>query len=295
MEEDFGIKLPVQRIYRLMDVLHKRIGRIQQTAGQAALGIFNNSVDVMLYDVTTLYFESRQADELRRFGFSKDCKMNEVQVVPALAATKEGLPLAYKLFHGSTFEGSTPLGVTLEEFSRLFKIKRVICIAERGMFSEANLAWLEAKGWEFIVAVKLKNLSQTWKETILAYAANQSQEQAWIKDWTYDDKRKLVVTFSLDRRQKDYYGRRTKERIEAHIAICFIAFSLAKHAAYRVSLQHAPHSFEFIRNELLAVQAGILKDLSTKKLYRIPSSFSPDAGAIYRCFGLQRSLTPSPI
>jgi transposase len=392
LESDFGIKLPIDRIYRLMTALHGKIGRIQHLAGNAALNLFNNKVDVMLYDVTTLYFESRDADDLRRFGFSKDCKMNEVQVVLAMATTKEGLPLTYKLFHGATFEGST-LTETLEEFHRLFNIERIICVADRGMLSDANLAWIESKGWEFVVAAKLKNLPKTWKDTVLSHADRESKEKSWIQDWQYSEKRKLVVTFSVDRQQKDSYDRDrllsgivkklssdksttpekllrnrgvkkflstktqgklvldeqkikddqrwdglygvfsnsklspadiislyknlwhieaafrlnkhdlkirpvfhwTKERIESHVAICFVAFVLATHAEYRVGLQHAHRSFEFIRNELLAVQVSIVKDISTKKLYRIPSSLSPEARAIYRCFGLKRPLMPTQL
>jgi transposase len=389
LETDFGVKLSVAKIYRLMDALHSRIDKIQNIACNAALSIFK-TVDVMLYDVTTLYFESQKADGLRRFGFSKDCKINEVQVVLALATTREGIPLAYKLFHGATFEGST-LVETLEEFSKRFKIERIICVADRGMFSEANLAWIANKGWEFVVAVKLKNLTKAWKETIISHAKSQAKKEPWIKDWDYGDKRKLVLTFSVDRQTKDAADRErlvqslskkvaadntvtpekliknrgvrkffstetkgklvldqqkieddkkwdglygvitnsklspqeavamyknlwqieaafrlnkhdlkirpvfhwTKERIETHIAICFLGFVLAKHAEHRVALQHKRYSFDFIRNELLAVQVSIVRDLSTRKLYRLPSSFSPAARAIYRCFGLKRSLVPA--
>ncbi len=56
---------------------------------------------VCLYDITTYAFESIRADSLREFGYSKDKKFNEVQVVMALAADKDGLPVSYKLYKGN--------------------------------------------------------------------------------------------------------------------------------------------------------------------------------------------------
>lgn len=392
LEADFGVRLPVGRIYRMMDAIHKRISRVQEVAGGAAMKLFRNKVDVMLYDVTTLYFESKRADDLKGFGFSKDCKMNEVQVVLALVTTKEGLPLAYKLFHGGTFEGGT-LAETLQEFSEKFDVERVICVADRGIFSEKNLTWIESKKWEFVVAARLKNLAKSWKDTILDYSDTQDNDAAWIKSWNYSDERRLVVTFSTERRRKDARDRErllskivkqlsadksispdkllrnrglkkflttkekglvqlneekieqdqkwdglygvmtnsklpeanvislyknlwqieaafrlnkhdlkvrpifhwTKDRIEAHIAICFIAFTLAKHAEYRIALQYKPLSFEHIRNELLAVQASIVRDTKSRKRYRLPSNMTGDARAICRCFGVKRSQVPAEL
>lgn len=60
-------------------------------------------MDVVFYDVTTFAFESVIVDELHNFGFSKDCKFNEVQVVMGLLIDTNGLPIGYELFAGNTF------------------------------------------------------------------------------------------------------------------------------------------------------------------------------------------------
>ena len=62
---------------------------------------------VVFYDVTTIHFESVIADELRDFGFSKNCKFNEVQVVMGMIIDSDGLPVGYELFKGNTFDGKT--------------------------------------------------------------------------------------------------------------------------------------------------------------------------------------------
>ncbi len=60
----------------------------------------DGKVNVVLFDVTTLSFETVSEDTLRAFGYSKDFKFNTTQVVLALATTAEGLPVGYRLFRG---------------------------------------------------------------------------------------------------------------------------------------------------------------------------------------------------
>ena len=84
----------------------------------------------------------------------------------------------------------------------------------------------------------------------------------------------------------------TEKRIRAHISICFIAFTLAKQAVYRVTIQQTPMSFEQIRNELLHAQSSIVIDLSTRKKYLIPSHVTVNQKNIYQAFGLKRSQVP---
>jgi hypothetical protein len=63
--------------------------------------------DLLFYDVTTLYFETFEEDDLRKNGFSKDNKSQQPQILIALMVSKEGFPIAYEVFSGSTFEGHT--------------------------------------------------------------------------------------------------------------------------------------------------------------------------------------------
>ena len=89
LEEDFGIKVPLEKIYKMMDRLADHESEIKQHIAMTTQSLFKEDVDVLFFDVTTLYFESIQADELRDFGFSKDCKFKETQVVLALVTTTQ--------------------------------------------------------------------------------------------------------------------------------------------------------------------------------------------------------------
>jgi isopentenyldiphosphate isomerase len=204
MDEEFDIKIPVQKIYRMMDLLSDIEGKIKQTVAQKTLAIFEEEVDVLFFDVTTLYFESIERDELRNFGFSKDCKFNQSQVMLALVTTHEGLPISYQLFPGNTFEGHTLLHM-VKELKESFKVSKITLVADRGMFTRDNLAELEKHEIQYVVAAKLKSFSKAKKDEILNSEFKPTcvnNEFHWVRDFE-NDGRRLVVSNSSSRAKKD--------------------------------------------------------------------------------------------
>ena len=81
--------------------------------------------------------------------------------------------------------------------------------------------------------------------------------------------------------------------IQAHIGLCYLPFALTRHAQQRIKLAQQAMSVERIRAALHGVQASILEHTKTKAKYRMPSSFTHEAGRIYKAFGLTRELSPS--
>jgi transposase len=108
--------------------------------------LFNARFDVLLYDLTSTYFESDPpADDAdkRRFGYSRDHRPDCVQVVIALVVTPEGLPLAYEVLAGNTADNTTLKGF-LERIERQYgKARRVWCM-DRGVPTEEVLAQMRA-------------------------------------------------------------------------------------------------------------------------------------------------------
>ena len=86
------------------------------------------------YDVTTYSFESTKWGELRMFGFSKDHKNNEVQVVMGLLIDNNGIPITYELFSGNTMDQST-LTRSIERLKALYGLERITVVADRGLNS----------------------------------------------------------------------------------------------------------------------------------------------------------------
>jgi len=107
-EEDFGVTLDLDRVYRMMDSLDEpAIERLKNISYQNTLSLLGTKIDVIFYDATTIYFESFEEDELKKNGFSKDHKHNQPQVLLALMVTSDGLPVDYEIFAGDTYEGHT--------------------------------------------------------------------------------------------------------------------------------------------------------------------------------------------
>lgn len=153
-------------IYRMMDKLSLNLDKMKQIVRENTLRVEGTEVDVAFYDCTTLYFESAKDDGFRKFGFSKDSKHHQTQVVLALATTGNGMPLDYELFSGSTAEVTTLLSC-LNRWKTLFNIKAITFVADRGLFSINNLVEIRKAGYEFVVAFPLRKMNAENKNLIL--------------------------------------------------------------------------------------------------------------------------------
>jgi transposase, IS4 family len=119
----------LNHLYRSLDILSEHKEEIEDYLFNKEKSLFNMNVDVVFYDVTTFRFESVKKDTLRDFGFSKENRVNEVQVVLGLLIDRTGRPIGYELFPGNTFEGKT-LEASLDKLSERFGIRRVIIVIE---------------------------------------------------------------------------------------------------------------------------------------------------------------------
>ena len=204
LRRDFELDIPVQKIYRMLDHLANHEEEAKKLVAAHTIETIGGKVSVAFFDVTTLYFESIEQDELRSFGFSKDCKFKETQVMLALLATDDGLPITYELFAGKTFEGHTLIAVT-KTLKEKYGLNDITLVADRGMFNEANLSLMESEGFHYIVAAKLKSMSKAVKEAIETnefrpLVAN--NEFSWVHELTHKNRR-VVVNYSSDRARKD--------------------------------------------------------------------------------------------
>ena len=106
------LEIPIQQIYRYMDKLQSTQKElVQDISFRHTLSLFKNQIQIVFYDVTTLYFEIDREDELRKTGFSKEGKHQNPQIVLGLLVSRDGYPLAYDIFEGNKFEGQTMLPI----------------------------------------------------------------------------------------------------------------------------------------------------------------------------------------
>ena len=212
LERDYGIKISLEKIYRMMDHLAAEESSIKKIIASQTRSLLGQKVNVLFFDVTTLYFESFEPDGLREFGFSKDNKFKETQITLALVATTEGLPITYKIFPGNTCEGKTLLDMA-EELKSDYNINEILIVADRAMFTKANLETMDKLGIKYIVAAKLKSLPKNIKEEILSenYSLEEIKAKEKIsflcKEYEYNNRR-LIVSYNEKRANKDKEDRK---------------------------------------------------------------------------------------
>lgn len=189
-------------IYRYMDKLHSSQKEfVQQISYQHTLRILEGGIHAVFYDVTTIYFEIEQEDELRKPGYSKDGKHQHAQIVLGLLVSKGGYPLAYDIFEGNKYEGETFLPI-LEGFKHKYQIDKLTVVSDAGLLSKANVEQLISKGYHFILGARIKNEQQCIKEQILRQRLNNGESAVLQKDG-----HSLIITYSEQRAKKDRHNR----------------------------------------------------------------------------------------
>lgn len=196
-------------IYRVMDKLFPTISEMKKRTFERTKKITPETIDILFFDCTTLYFESVETDELRKFGYSKDHRFNTTQVVLALATNRDGLPIGYELFEGNKAEVKTLL-VCLDEWKKLFNIQSVCFVADRAMMSDDNLKILEEQNHHYVIAAKLRSLPTALTSEILS-EKNYRREQindsfGWISEFNYKERR-LIVSYKTERARRDAHQR----------------------------------------------------------------------------------------
>lgn len=163
---DINKEIDLQHYYRSLDILSVNKEKIEHFFYERNKNLFNMSLDIVFYDVTTFYFESQKSDELKDFGFDKDNKINNVHIVMGLLVDKYGRPIGYELFKGNTYEGKTLLK-TIEKISKRFEINKVVIVADKGLNSKMNFKDIKDAGYDYIVSGRLKSMSKKTKDIVL--------------------------------------------------------------------------------------------------------------------------------
>ena len=201
----------LHHIYRSLDILAESKEQIESYLYGYKKDLFSINVDVVLYDLTTLRFESTVHDEgtLRQFGYSKERRSDCTQVVLGLLTDTDGIPLCFEVHPGNTFEGKT-LESIVDKIRQRFSVRRFVFIADRGLFSSKNLEHIRSQQGEFIVGMKLNNLAQArQKELYDLEKFTFIGEQLAIYETSQGEDR-LIITWSKSRAERD---RRAREEI----------------------------------------------------------------------------------
>lgn len=161
----FNINYSEPTLYRALRHFPELKQSVEEKMVSIAQREFGFDFSFVLYDVTTLYFETFKSDTLRKPGFSKDNKPQQPQIVIGLMVTPQGFPVSYEVFAGNTFEGTTFLPSILA-FKSLHKIEKLTIVADAAMLSLDNIEKLVEHNLTYIVGARLRNISSYLLEII---------------------------------------------------------------------------------------------------------------------------------
>jgi transposase len=208
------------RLYRALDRLLPHKPALERHLVARLGELFALDYDLLLYDVTSTYFEGQAAQNpLAQRGYSRDHRPDCLQVCLALVVTREGMPLGYEVFPGNRTDVTTVEEI-VETMEARYGMAQRIWVMDRGMTSEDNLTWLRESGRRYLVGTPKSELRK-WARQI-----------ADSRDWEAvregleakrcvgpDGEETFVLIRSLERREKEQAIHvRFARRIEAALA-----------------------------------------------------------------------------
>lgn len=148
------------RLYRALDrlLIHKDV--LQQHLVARLGELFALEYDLLLYDVTSVYFEgAAEGNALAQRGHSRDHRPDCKQVCLALVVSRDGMPIGYEVFRGNRTDVTTVEDI-VEAMEARYGLAHRIWVMDRGMTSEDNLAWLRETGRRYLVGTPKSELKK---------------------------------------------------------------------------------------------------------------------------------------
>ena len=191
-------------LYEAMDSLTANWVKVEQTLYEKT---FPNSVSLVLYDLTSVYFEGRGPRHLSQYGYSRDHRADRKQVLLAVATDTEGVPIHIEVLRGNRGDNST-LAPLLHTLRRRFGIKNAIFVFDGGMSSKINLAQMEADQLDYVTRLSSETL-----KTLLRELPKDNQPELWdctdAMEVEWDGKRYILATGKM-RKERDRLRRQSR-------------------------------------------------------------------------------------
>lgn len=169
-----------ERLYRALDRVLPHKQAIEKHLVKRLGELFNLDYDLLLYDVTSTYFEGVADPEIAQRGYSRDHRPDCVQINIALVVTREGIPLGYELFAGNTTDVTTVQEI-VESMERRFGKANRVWVMDRGMVSAENIAWLNSTGRRYVVGTARAELRRWSKQLAETTDWRQIREDVEVK------------------------------------------------------------------------------------------------------------------
>jgi hypothetical protein len=218
LEDLLGVspeKVNTDRLYEGLDRLLPHKPAIEKHLKDCLGDLFDLNYDLLLYDVTSTYFEGEGKSNPRaKRGYSRDSRPDCLQVCIGLVVTEDGIPLGYEVFAGNRHD-STTVEEIVEAMEKKYGRAQRVWVMDRGMVSEKNLKYLRERGGQYIVGTPKAMLRQ-FEEHLTAKDWREVQEVVEVKLVRgLQGEETFVLARSADRREKEKaMHERFQERLE---------------------------------------------------------------------------------
>ncbi len=176
-----------QELYSALDWLLSQQARIEQRLAWQHL----NRGTLVLYDVTSTYFEGRTCPLARR-GYSRDGKRNKLQIVFGLLCASDGCPVAVEVFEGNTADPTT-LAAQVDKLRRRFHLDHVVLVGDRGMITETRIdTLLRLAGLDWITALRAPTISTLLDQGTFQLSLFDERDLAEVTSPEFPDERLVV-------------------------------------------------------------------------------------------------------
>ena len=192
------------RLYRALDHLLPHKEKLEVFLKNRLGELFELEYDLLLYDVTSTYFEGQaKANSKAKYGYSRDKRSDCKQVCIALVVSRCGMPIGYEVFDGNRRDSTTVEEIVTTMESRYGKSNRV-WVMDRGMLSEANIQFLKESGRRYIIGTPKSMLKQFERE-LLEESWDQVREGVEVKlcSSPEQDTETFILCRSRDRLEKE--------------------------------------------------------------------------------------------
>jgi len=160
-------KINDDRLYRALDQLLPQKAEIEKHLKECLGELFNLEYDLLLYDVTSTYFEGQSEGNPQAMrGYSRDHRPDCKQVCIALVVSRDGFPLGYEVFAGNRTDVTTVQEI-VEKIEGQYGAAGRIWVMDRGMVSEENLEYLRSGGRRYIVGTPKGQLKRFEQELLV--------------------------------------------------------------------------------------------------------------------------------
>jgi transposase len=199
-----GIHTHEDTIYRFLDTLNIKYKETVEKISYEHTKKTLRHISVVFYDMTTLYFETEDEDDLRKIGFSKDGKFQCPQIMIGLLVGEGGYPIGYDVFEGNTFEGKTLVPI-LQKIQKKYGFEKPVVVTDAAMLSKKTLEGLIEEKYTFIIGARIKNETDMIKKEILSMRSSMKDKD--VRTLKREDGTTLVVSLSDKRARKDAHNR----------------------------------------------------------------------------------------